>query len=235
MVRQVSWNSSSAKRATHSATGRMTRQQNSMKPLSSKAKPGDLFYVPAKNKEGKTGFVIGRYIELIPTNVGHLIEVFARFYTERLQSINEVDKSQRLFRPIMCSLRFAEIPRWKVLFSDDYDKSQSDYDSIAIAFDTKLWIGGKTRSAMKDDLREFEDSTCWRMHHIVFRVNANLAGIFGPNDWYDYHRVPKGHCVDDPAAKEEVIALAEAMDARFKGWEEEEKASKPRKWQVAQP
>jgi len=67
------------------------------------------------------------------------------------------------------------------------------------------------------------------MHHIVFSVNAHLVGIFGPNDWYDYRHVEKGQRVDDPAAKEEVIALAEAMDARFKGWEEEEKASKPRK------
>jgi|GEM_PF-1244188 len=206
-----------------------------MKPLMSNAKQGDLFYIPAMNKEGKSGFVIGRYIELIPTNVGHLIEVFAKFYTERPESLAEVDKNQRLFRPIMCSLRFAEIPRWKILFGDPgYDKSQSDYDSIAIAFDTKLWIGGKSRSATKDELREFEDSTCWRMHHIVFRVNAHLAGIFGPNDRYDYHRVPKGQRVDDPAAKEEVIALAEAMDARFKSWEEEEKASKPRKRPVAQ-
>jgi hypothetical protein len=198
-----------------------------MKPLTSKAKPGGCFYIPAMNKEGKSGFVIGRYIELVPTNVGHLIEVFARFYTERPQSIDEVDKSQRLFRPILCSLRFAEIPRWRVLFSDPgYDKIQSGYDGIAIAFDTKLWIGGKSRSTIKDELREFEDSTCWRMHHIVFRVNAHLAGIFGPNDRYDYHRVPKGQRVDDPAAKEKVIALADAMDARFKNWEEEGKVSK---------
>lgn len=187
-----------------------------MKPLTKNAKPGDLFYIPAMNKEGKSGFVIGRYIELIPTNVGHLIEVFARFYTERPQSIDEVDKSQRLFRPIMCSLRFSEIPRWKVLFSDpDYDKSQSDYDNIAIAFDTKLWIGGKSRGALKVELGEFEDSTCWRMHHIVFRVNAHLAGIFGPNDWYDYHLVPKGQRVDDSQAKEKVIALADGMAAQF--------------------
>ncbi|GJI98270.1 hypothetical protein RugamoR57_49880 [Duganella caerulea] len=206
-----------------------------MKPLTKNAKPGDLFYIPAMSEDGKPGFVIGRYIELIPTNVGHLIEVFARFYTERPQSIDEVDKSQRLFRPIMCSLRFAEIPRWKILFSDPgYDRSQSDYDNIAIAFDTELWIGGKSRSALKVELREFEGSTCWRMHHIVFRVNAHLAGIFGPNDWYDYHRVPKGQRVDDPQAKEKVIALADAMDAQFKTWEEEEKARKPRKRPAAQ-
>ena len=49
----------------------------------SKAKPGDCFYIPGMNKEGKSGVVIGRYIELTPTNVGHLIEVFAKFYTER--------------------------------------------------------------------------------------------------------------------------------------------------------
>ena len=55
------------------------KRQMGMKPLTSKAKSGDLFYIPAMNKEGKPGFVIGRYIELIPTNVGHLIEEFARF------------------------------------------------------------------------------------------------------------------------------------------------------------
>jgi len=206
-----------------------------MKALMSNVKPGDLFYVPAMNEEGKSGFVIGRYIELVPTNVGHLIEIFARFYTEPPQSIDEIDKSQRLFRPIMCSLRFAEIPRWKILFSDPgYDKSQSDYSNIAIGFHTKLWIGGKSRNSTMDELRNFEDSTCWRMHHIVFRVNAHLAGIFGPNDWYDYHRVPKGQRVDDPAAEEQVIALAEEMDARFKIWAEEEKARKSRKHPAAQ-
>jgi hypothetical protein len=187
------------------------------------------------NKEGKSGFVIGRYIELIPTNVGYLIEVFSRFYTELPQSIDEVDESQRLFHPIVCSLRFSEIPRWKVLFSDPgYDKSKSDYDNFAIAFDTKLWIGGKSQSATPDELRGFEDSTCWRMHHIVLRVNAHLAGIFGPHDRYDYHLVPKGQRVDDLAAKEKVFALAEAMDERFKQWEAEEKARKPRKRPVAQ-
>ncbi|MYN19700.1 hypothetical protein GTP81_23430 [Rugamonas sp. FT107W] len=200
-----------------------------MKSLTENAKPGDLFYIPAMNEEGKSGFVIGRYIELIPTNVGHLIEVFARFYTERPQSIDKVDKSQRLFRPIMCSLRFAEIPKWKILFSDPgYDKSQSDYDNIAIAFDTKLWIGGKSQDATRDKLREFEDSTCWRMHHVIFRVNAHLAGIFGPNDGYDYHRVPKGCRVDDPGVLEKVIALAEAVDERFKIWSEEVRSRKGR-------
>jgi hypothetical protein len=201
-----------------------------MRPLTTKAKPGDLFYIPAKNRDGKSGFVIGRYIKLVPTNVGYVIEVFARFYTELPQSIEEVDESKRLFRPIMCSLRFAEIPRWKVLFSDpSYDKSKSNYANISFTFDTKIWIGGKSRSAIQAELSEFEDSTCWRMHHIVFRVNAHLAGIFGPNDRYDYHRVPKGHRVDDAAAKEKVFALAEAMDAQFNNWEEEEKARKSRK------
>jgi hypothetical protein len=131
---------------------------------------------------------------------GYLIEVFARFYMELPQSIDEVDISQRLFRPIMCSLRFAEVPRWKVLFSDPgYDKSQSDYDNIGIAF-----------------------------------LNAHLAGIFGPNDRYEYHRVPKGLRIDDLAAKEEVIALAEALDVRFENWGEEEKSRQPRKRPVTQ-
>lgn len=200
-----------------------------MKQLTSASKPGDLFYIPAFNKEGDYGFVIGRYIELVPTNVGYLIEVFAKFYTAPPKSIEEVDKSQRLFRPIMCSLRFAEIPRWKVLFSDpNYDKSQSDYDNIAIAFHMDLWVGGKSRSATPEELNGIEKSTWWRTHHIILRVNTHLAGIFGPNDCYDYHRVPKGGRIDDPGVLEKVIAVAEAMDERFKMWAEEAKARKGR-------
>lgn len=44
--------------------------------------------------------------------------------------------------------------------------------------------------------------------------------IFGPDDWYDYHLVPEGQRVDDPQAKEKVIALADAMDARFRMYDE---------------
>ncbi|MYM93244.1 hypothetical protein [Duganella vulcania] len=39
--------------------------------------------------------------------------------------------------------------------------------------------------------------------------------------------VPKGQRVDDPQAKEKVIALADAMDAQFKTWGEKDKARKP--------
>ena len=188
-----------------------------------------MFYIPAMTKEGTFGFVIGRYIELVPTNVGYLIEVFAKFYTEPPKSIEEVEKSQRLFRPIMCSLRFAEIPKWKILFGDSsYDKSHSDFDNIAIAFHDDLWIGGKDQPLPRGQLKEFEPSTCWRMHHIVFRVNAHLAGIFGPDECYDYHRVPKEERVDDPDAKAKVIALAEAMDEQFKIWADEAKMRKSR-------
>lgn len=81
-------------------------------------KPGDLFYIPALNANDEPGFVIARYIELIPPALGHLIEVFGHFYTQIPASIEQVDTSRRLFRPIFCSMRFSGIPRWKILFSD---------------------------------------------------------------------------------------------------------------------
>lgn len=195
-------------------------------------KPGDLFYIPAINKAEDYGFVIARYIELIPTNIGHLIEVFEKFYLVPPTDIENVDTSRRLFRPIMCSLRFAEIPRWKVLFSDTgYDRSESNYENITFAFHNDLWIGGKEKikPAYSAQLKEFEDSTCWRMFHIIFRVNAHLAGIFGPDESYDYHRVPTSLRLDNAAAKEKVIALAEALDKKFKLWEKEAKTQLPRK------
>ena len=70
------------------------------------------------------------------------------------------------------------------------------------------------------------------MHHIIFRVNAHLAGIFGPNDCYDYHRIPKEQRVDDPSAKEKVIAVAEAMNERFQIWAKEAMARKGQSSQI---
>ncbi len=202
-----------------------------MKPLTQRAQSGDLFYIPAINKVGAYGFVMARYIELIQPNSGYLIEVFANFYEVPPKSFDEVDKSQRLFRPIMFDMYFKIVPKWKILFNDpSYDKSQSDYENITIAFYKDLWIGGnsKIKPANPGQLKEFEDSTCWRTHHIIFRVNVHLAGVFGPNDSYDYHRVPKGERVDDPEAQAKVIALANEMDNRFKVWAEKAKAKKPR-------
>ena len=192
---------------------------------SNSVRAGDLFYIPAV-REAVCGFVMARYIELIPTNVGHLIEVFARFYLMPPAAVAEVDKSERLFRPIMCSLRFSEIPRWKVLFSDSgYEKSESDYNNIAFAFPNYIWKGGKEKikPSYEGQLKEFEDSTCWRMIHVVFRVNAHLAGIFEANEAYDYRRLPEDLRVDNPVAKERVIVAARLMDERFKTWAEEAK------------
>lgn len=202
-----------------------------MKQLTPNTQSGDLFYIPAINKGGDYGFVMARYIELIQPNSGYLIEVFAKFYETPPESIAEVDKSQRLFRPIMFSMYFKTVPKWKILFNDPiYDKSQSDYENITIAFHSDLWIGGKGKiqPAYPGQLKEFEDSTCWRTHHIIFRVNAHLAGVFGPNDRYDYHRVPQGERVDDLEAQAKVVALANEMDRRFKAWAEEAKNKKPR-------
>ena len=181
--------------------------------------PGDIFYIPGMNKEGDYGFVLARYIELIPTNVGHLIEVFAKFYTIPPTSIEDVDKTHRLFRPIMFDMYFQRIPKWKVLFSDPgYDKSQSDYTNIGIAFHTNLWLGGNCKPATREQLNKFEASECWRTHHIMLRVNAHLSGLFGPEEEYDYSRIPKGQRVDDPGVVEKVIAVAEEIDGRFKIW-----------------
>ena len=197
-----------------------------MKQINKNVLPGDLFYIPAMDKTGEYGFVMARYIEHIEPNVGHLIEVFAQFYTAPPMSLDEVGQNQRLFRPIMCSLGFSEIPRWKILFNDPcYDKSQSDYDNIAIAYPDFYWIGGQDRIASPDQLKGLEDSTCWRMHHIIFRVNEHLAGIFGPNDCYDYHRIPKEMRSEDPEAKTKVFALAQAMDEKFKIWAAQAKKS----------
>lgn len=65
-----------------------------MKTLKS-PKPGDLFYIPALNASDETGFVIARYIELIPPALGHLIEAFAKFYTQIPESMSEINKGDR--------------------------------------------------------------------------------------------------------------------------------------------
>ncbi len=182
-------------------------------------RPGDLFYIPAMNENGEYGFVMARAIEDVQPNVGYLIEVFAHFYTEPPKSLDEVDISQRLFRPIMCDTYFQDIPRWKILFNDpNYDKSQSDYDNITIAFVPYFWQGGNRIPASEEQMKGLENSTCWRMYHIIFRVNEHLAGIFGPDECYDYHRIPKEMRSEDPNAKAKVFALAQAMDEKFKLW-----------------
>lgn len=191
-----------------------------IKLLSKSVKPGNLFYIPAM-KNNIAGFVISRYIDLVQPNVGYLIEVFAKFYTDPPKAIDEVDATQRLFRPVMFSMYFGEIPKWKILFSDpEYSKSQSDYANITFAFHDDLWIGGQggIRPDSPEQLRDFEESICWRTHHLIFRVNAHLAGLLGPNERYDYHRVPAKYRIDDPAGIQEVRALAAKIDERSKSW-----------------
>lgn len=190
-----------------------------MKLLNAAVKPGDLFYIPAIDKTGDHGFVIGRYIELIKPNLGHLIEVFSAFHTTPPACLDDVDTSSRLFRPVMCSLAFQLIPRWKILFSDPcYDKSLSNYQDIAIAFHRELWKGGVIVPLEDKDYPAYEDATCWRMHHLVFRVNAHLAGLLGPNDAYDYHCLPTDQRVDSLEAEARVMAVAKTIDQLSRSW-----------------
>lgn len=190
-----------------------------MKLLNAAVKPGDLFYIPAIDKQGDHGFVIARYIELIKPNLGHLIEVFSRFYTAPPACLEEVDTSSRLFRPVMCSLAFQRMPRWKILFSDPgYDKSLSNYEDIAIAFHRELWKGGVCLPLEEKDYPAYEDATCWRMHHLVFRVHAHLAGLLGPDDGYDYHRLPENQRVDSLEADARVVDVETKIDQLSRTW-----------------
>lgn len=190
-----------------------------MKLLNKNVKPGDLFYIPAINKQGIYGLVMARYIELVSPGAENLIEVFSRFYTVPPSKIEDVDISERLFRPVFCSFRFSEIPRWKILFSDaSYEKSRSDYKNISFAYDSELWRGGAITPVKKTELAGIEHATSWRMHHIIFRVNAHLAAYLGPNDMYDYDRLPEDARVDSPGAEAKVIDVAVTIDNLSKQW-----------------
>lgn len=192
--------------------------------------PGDLFYIPAWNADGTRGFVIARHIELVPHNIGYLIEVFDRFYTEPPARMEDVDTSRRLFRPVMWSMYFPKpYPRWKILFSDpDYDKSQSDYENIAFAFEVEVWIGGRVSPMRREAAGNIERSICWSVDNLISRVISHLAGIFGPDEKYDYHKLPPNLRMDRPEAYEVVEDLALEMDQRFQVWQAEEKKRKPR-------
>ena len=180
-------------------------------------KPGDLFYIPALNASDEPGFVIARYIEFIPPALGHLIEVFAKFYTKIPASISEIDTSKRLFRPIFCSMSFSGIPRWKILFCDpNYKKTISGYDQIQFAFDSEIWIGGVSESATEQQLVNIEPSICWRMHHIIFRVIAHLRGALTENEPMDYERLPVDLRIDSSIALERVNKAIISAQALFK-------------------
>ncbi|WP_369914996.1 hypothetical protein AB8810_22290 [Xanthomonas sp. NCPPB 3005] len=175
-------------------------------------KPGDLFYIPAVDAADAPGFVIARYIELIPPALGHLVEVFADFHTQIPASIAQVDRSRRLFRPIFCSLRFSAIPRWKILFSDPgYTKADSRYDAIQFAFETDLWIGGTSHPATAERLAGIEPSICWRMDHLMIRVIAHLRGAIAENACMEHFALPEDLRVDSEVALERVRKAAHNM------------------------
>lgn len=197
--------------------------------------PGDLFYIPAWNAEGTHGFVIARQIEHVEPNIGYLIEVFDRFYTEPPARIEDVDSSRRLFRPIMWDTYFFKpYPRLKILFSDpNYDRSQSDYENIGFAFDSdrragEIWQGGESVKVPSEVFDSTEPPICWSIDNLISRVIAHLAGIFGPDEQYDYHRLPGSLRMDKPVAYERIEALAIEMDQKFQAWQAEEKKRRPR-------
>ncbi|WP_025113503.1 hypothetical protein [Pseudomonas sp. H1h] len=200
-----------------------------MKMLGKSACPGDFFYIPAYGEMQQQGFVIARFIENVSGNLGYLIEVFERFYTTPPGTREDVDIRNRLFKPVLCSFRFSEVPKWRVLFSDpDYDRAQSNYDDIKFLFYSSLWVGGKDipQSQWSGSLSIIEEAVCWRTLHLIFRVNAHLAGIFGADEPYDYDRLPNDLREDNPAAIARVVSLAQAMDDKFKAWAAESKKKK---------
>lgn len=179
-------------------------------------KPGDLFYIPALDASDTPGFVIARYIEFIPPALGHLIEVFARFYTHIPNSIDEVDTSHRLFRPIFCSMRFSGIPRWKILFSDpDYIKASSDYDTIQFVFGSKIWSGARIQIATSEQISSVEPSICWRMDHIIYRVIAHLRNALNNNDCMGHFELPEDLRIGSDVALERVNKAAQSMKELF--------------------
>jgi hypothetical protein len=184
-----------------------------MKRVNKSIAPGDLFCIPALSKEGE-GFVVARFIDVVSGNAGYLIEVFKKFYKALPGSLADVDVSERLFRPVLCSFNFTDIPRWRVLFQDAaYEKAQSCFADIVLEFVPYLWVGGEKRP--KGSVAEgkgLEPSVCWRTLHVIFRVNAHLAGIFKQDEPYDYHRLPAEMRVDDDAAVQAVIELAESVE-----------------------
>ncbi|MFB1635378.1 hypothetical protein [Pseudomonas sp. AP-1] len=194
-----------------------------MKQLKSDVKPGSIFYIPALNRDKQSGFVLARFIEHVESNAGFLIEVFSKFYSLPPKSLSEVEMSERLFRPILCSLRFSEIPRWKVLFEDlQYEPSSSGYADIVLEYHSDLWIGGNmikkklTDQGFSQGANALEWATCWRMHHIVFRVNACLAGYFEPEEAYDDAKLPESMQIGNKEAGDVVVLLARKIDDFFK-------------------
>jgi hypothetical protein len=177
--------------------------------------PGDLFYIPAINKLKEPGVVIGRSIYYSKA-VGHLVEVFDSFHAKPLDEILDVSRIERLFRPVYCDLYFSPMPRWRIFHSDpSYDKEMSNYNAISIVFPRDIWIGGESRPASEKELLETEPSICWRMDHLIFRVNAHLAGIFQKDELFDYHKMPPEYRVDNEITKTQVYELANHIEKWF--------------------
>ena len=189
---------------------------STMKTLAN-PRAGDIFYIPAIDGSSRGGFVLARYIDAIG-KAGYLIEVFSKFYLVPPGKLSDVDTSQRLFRPIMCSMSFRNLPNWKILFHDSsYTKSQSSFDEIKISFDDEIWAGGKSSKATDRELAKHEPSICWRMDHLIFRVNSHLKGEFTADERYDYYRTPEKQ--DDPAAIAKVLELTKEMAKKFESWD----------------
>jgi hypothetical protein len=179
-------------------------------------KPGDVLCIPALDGRWQSGFVLGRYIEKMEPNIGHLIEVFQTFHKSLPVRVDRVNTSDRLFRPIFCSLRFSEIPAWRVVQrSTDYTKADSAYEAIAFAFQHQLWLGGRVRDASPAELLAAEPATCWRMPHVLFRIHYHLAGIFDRNERYDYNKVPDAERLDNEAAKRRVLSSAQCLEEQL--------------------
>lgn len=196
-----------------------------MKLLRGKIPPGSVFYIPALGVDKAHGFVLARFIEDVDGNAGALIEVFSKFYTALPSSFEDSALGKRLFRPILCSMRFSEIPRWRVLYEDpSYNRARSNYEDIVFEYYSELWIGGQLRKKNESDFgfsegaNAYEWSTCWRMHHVIFRVNAYLAGVFSPEEAYDENKLPFSMHVSNPEAVKEVVSLAEEIDELFKAF-----------------
>jgi hypothetical protein len=207
-----------------------------------KTKPGDLFAIPAHDKDGNVGFVICRHIGAGPPLP--LFEVFSKFYTECPKSLSEVDTTTRLFRPVMMLISFHKqtIPRgnkWRILFSDpDYQPEQSGYKNIQIGFPESghvlfgLWEGGVDKRVSKSEVLAVEDATAWQPPNLCIRVTAHLAGLIGPEETYDIWKVVG--LTNTPANQEELLKrfdvlmkkgmeACEIMANRFKQWDLEKK------------
>lgn len=200
-----------------------------MRMLRNDVRSGDVFYIPARSSSGDSGFVLARFIEHVEFNAGALIEVFKKFYSEPPKTLGEVDMSERLFRPILCSLRFSEIPRWKILFSDSgYERADSNYEDIIVEYYSEYWVGGERRpKALREHgyskASPYEAATCWRMHHIVFRVNAHLSGFLGDQDTFLMEKLPENMRVGNGEAEQKVVELANEVDALFRSWSTKKK------------